>query len=398
MRITKRTAGLTTSITLAVTARAKAMQAEGINVIGFGAGEPDFDTPENVKAAAIEAIKGGFTKYTPATGIIELRKAVAEKLLKENGLKYDPKNQIAITCGGKHALFLAMMALVESGDEVIIPTPYWVSYPDMVTAADGTSVFVEGKEKTGFKITAEQLRQALTPRTKVVIINTPSNPTGASYSIKELEALADVIVAHPKAIVFSDEIYERLLYDAAEFKSFAALRPELMDRTVTFNAMSKTYSMTGWRIGYLAGPADIMKAVSDLESHETSNPTSIAQKAALAAITGDQGSVETMRKEFDQRRLRMVELLNAMPGVSCQKPTGAFYCFPNVRGAIDKIVPEAKGNTRSAKFCDKVLEDIHVALVPGCGFGNDDCVRLSFATSMKNIEEGLARLAKYLAR
>jgi len=398
MRITKRTAGLTTSITLAVTARAKAMQAEGINVIGFGAGEPDFDTPENVKAAAIEAIKSGFTKYTPATGIIELRKAVAEKLLKENGLKYDPKNQIAITCGGKHALFLAMMALVESGDEVIIPTPYWVSYPDMVTAAEGTSVFVEGKESTGFKITPDQLRAALTPRTKVVIINTPSNPTGASYSIKELEALADVIVAHPRAIVFSDEIYERLLYDGAEFKSFAALRPELMDRTVTFNAMSKTYSMTGWRVGYLAGPADIMKAVADLESHETSNPTSIAQKAALAAITGDQSSVETMRKEFDRRRLRMVELLNAMPGVSCQKPTGAFYCFPNVRGAIDKVVPEATGNTRSATFCDKVLEDIHVALVPGCGFGNDDCVRLSFATSMKNIEEGLTRLAKYLAK
>ena len=304
MRITKRTAGLTTSITLAVTAKAKAMKAEGIDVIGFGAGEPDFDTPENVKAAAIKAIQSGFTKYTPATGIPELKKAVADKLLRENGLKYDPKNQIAITCGGKHALFLAMMALVESGDEVIIPTPYWVSYPDMVTACDGTSVFVEGKEEHGFKITAEQLRQALTPRTKVVIINTPSNPTGASYTIKELEALADVVLSHPKAIVFSDEIYEKLLYGDAEFKSFAALRPALLDRTMTFNAMSKTYSMTGWRIGYVAGPVDIMKAVADLESHETSNPTSIAQKAALEAIVGDQSSVETMRKEFDKRRLR----------------------------------------------------------------------------------------------
>ena len=398
MRITKRTAGLTTSITLAVTAKAKAMKAEGIDVIGFGAGEPDFDTPENVKVAAIKAIQSGFTKYTPATGMPELRQAVADKLLKENGLSYDPKTQIAITCGGKHALFLAMMALVEAGDEVIIPTPYWVSYPDMVTVCDGRSVFVDGQEKNGFKITPAQLRKALTERTKVIIINTPSNPTGASYTIKELEALAEVVLTQRRAIVFSDEIYEKLLYGDAEFKSFAALRPELLDRTMTFNAMSKTYSMTGWRIGYVAGPADIMKAVADLESHETSNPTSIAQKAALEAITGDQSSVEVMRKEFDQRRLRMVELLSAMPGVSCQTPTGAFYCFPNVRVAIDHVVPEAKGQTRSATFCDKVLADIHVALVPGCGFGNDDCVRLSFATSMKNIEEGLARLGKYLGK
>ncbi|MBN2582994.1 MAG: pyridoxal phosphate-dependent aminotransferase [Planctomycetes bacterium] len=395
MRISKRTAGLTASITLAVSAKAKAMKAAGIDVVGFGAGEPDFDTPENIKVAAVKAINGGFTKYTPATGMPELKAAVAEKLKKENGLTYDPA-QVVITCGGKHALFGAMMALLDPGDEVVIPTPYWVSYPDMAMVCEAKSVFVEGREDNGFKVTPKDLKAALTPRTKIVVLNSPSNPTGAAYTVAELEALADVIVKHPRAVVFSDEIYERLLYDGAEFKSFASLRPELMDRTLTFNAVSKTYSMTGWRIGYVAGPADIMKAIGNLQSHSTSNPSSMCQKAALEAIIGDQSSVETMRVEFDKRRLRMVEMLNAMPGVSCMKPAGAFYCFPNVAGAISKVCPEATGDTRSAAFCDKVLEDIHVAIVPGCGFGNDDCVRLSFATSMANIEKGLSRLAEYL--
>ena len=397
MRISKRTAGLTASITLAVSAKAKAMKVQGIDVVGFGAGEPDFDTPEPIKVAAIKAIESGFTKYTPATGMPELKKAIAGKLKTENGLGYDPA-QVVVTCGGKHALFGAMMALVDPGDEVVIPTPYWVSYPDMVTVCEGTSVFVEGREQNAFKITPEKLRNAMTDRTKVVILNYPSNPTGATYTLAELQALAEVVLEHPRAIVFSDEIYERLLYDGAEFRSFAALQPELMDRTVTFNAVSKTYSMTGWRIGYLAGPPDIVKAIGNLQSHSTSNPTSIAQKAALEAITGDQSSVETMRQEFDARRLRMVEMLQAMPGVTCIRPGGAFYCFPNVGGAIDKVVPDAKGDTRSADFCTKVLEDIHVAMVPGCGFGNDRCVRLSFATSMANIEKGLGRLAEYLAK
>jgi aspartate aminotransferase len=231
----------------------------------------------------------------------------------------------------------------------------------------------------------------------VVILNYPSNPTGATYSAEELQALADVVLDHPRAMVFSDEIYERLVYDGAEFRSFASLRPELMDRTVTFNGVSKTYAMTGWRIGYLAGPADVVKAVGNLQSHSTSGPNSIAQKAALEALIGDQSSVDEMRKEFDRRRLRMVELLEAMPGVSCRKPGGAFYCFPNVSGAIDRVVPEAGGDTRSAELCTRVLEDIHVAMVPGCGFGNDQCVRLSFATSMEQIETGLGRLAEYLA-
>ena len=395
MRISKRTAGLTASITLAVSAKAKAMKAAGVDVVGFGAGEPDFDTPENIKVAAVKAINSGFTKYTPATGMPELKAAVAEKFKKQNGLTYDPA-QVVIACGGKHALFGAMMALLDTGDEVIIPTPYWVSYPDMATVCEARSVFVEGRETNGFKITPADLKAALTPRTKIVILNYPSNPTGAAYTVAELEALADVIVKHPRAIVFSDEIYEQLLYDDAEFKSFAALRPELMDRTLTFNAVSKTDSMTGWRIGYVAGPADIMKAIGNLQSHSTSNPSSMCQKAALEAIIGDQSSVEMMRQEFDKRRLRMVELLNAMPGVTCMKPAGAFYCFPNVAGAIAKVCPDAEGNTRSAAFCDKILEDIHVAIVPGCGFGNDDCVRLSFATSMANIEKGLARLDEYL--
>jgi len=397
MRISQRTAGLTASITLAVSAKAKAMMAAGHDVIGFGAGEPDFDTPSNIKMAAVKAIEAGFTKYTPATGSPELKKAVAQKLRSENGLDVEP-GQVVITCGGKHALFEAMMALVDPGDEVIIPTPYWVSYPQMVTLCGGTSVFLEGREENGFKITADDLRGALTPRTKVIILNTPSNPTGAAYGVAELEALADVVLEHPEAIVFSDEIYERLLYDGAEFKSFATLRPGLADRSVTFNAVSKTYSMTGWRVGYLAGPADIVKAVGNLQSHSTSNPTSIAQKAALEAIIGDQASVETMRGEFDKRRLRMLELLEAIPGTSCVRPSGAFYCFPNVRVAIDKVVPKATGDTRSAEFCTKVLDDIQVAMVPGCGFGNDDCVRLSFATSMEAIETGLGRLAEYLGK
>jgi aspartate aminotransferase len=397
MRISKRTAGLTASITLAVDAKAKALKAQGVDVVGFGAGEPDFDTPENIKIAGIKAIESGATKYTPATGSPELKKAIAAKFLNENGLKYDP-SQVIVACGGKHALFGACMALVDPGDEVIIPAPYWVSYPDMVAVCGGKSVFVDGREDHGFKITPDQLRRALTKKTKVIILNYPSNPTGACYSVKELEALAEVVLEHPTAVVFSDEIYERLLYDAAEFKSFAALRPGLLDRTVTFNAVSKTYAMTGWRIGYLAGPADIIKAVGDLQSHSTSNPATMCQKAALEALIGDQSSVEKMRLEFDRRRLRMVELLNAMPGVNCQKPNGAFYCFPNVRDAISKILPKAKGPTTSAAFCEKVLDDIHVALVPGCGFGNDDCVRLSFATSLANIEKGLARLAEYLSR
>ena len=398
MRISQRTAGLTASITLAVSAKAKAMKAAGQDVVGFGAGEPDFDTPAHIKAAAVKAIESGFTKYTPATGAPELKQAVAEKLRRENGLTYDPKTQVVITCGGKHGLFLAMMSLVDPGDEVIIPTPYWVSYPEMVTVCGGRSVFVEGSEAAGFRITADQLRKAMTRKTKVVVLNYPSNPTGATYSAAELEALADVVLEHPRAVVLSDEIYEHLLYDGAAFRSFASLRPELMDRTITFNAVSKTYAMTGWRIGYLAGPADIVAAVGKLESHETSNPTSIAQKAALEAITGDQSSVEIMREEFDRRRLRMLDLLGAIPGVSCVRPRGAFYCFPNVRAAIDRVVPQAKGDTRSAEFCNKVLEDIQVAMVPGCGFGNDDCVRLSFATSMANIEKGLGRLAEYLAK
>ncbi len=397
MRTSKRTAALTASMTLAVSAKAKAMQASGMDVVGFGAGQPDFDTPQHIKVAAIKAVESGFTKYTPATGMPELKKAVAEKFRKDNRLSYDPKKQVIVTCGGKHALFGAMMALVDPGDEVVIPKPYWVSYPEMVTACDGKTVWVDGSEKNGFKIRPEQLREAMSDRTKVVLVNSPSNPTGAAYTPEELEALADVVLEHPRAVIFSDEIYEKLLYDGAEFRSVASLRPELMDRTITFNAVSKTYAMTGWRVGYLAGPEDVVAAIGNLQSHSTSNPTSIAQKAALEAITGDQSCVEEMRKAFDERRRRMVELLGEIPGVSCVRPTGAFYCFPNVRAAMNKIVPDAEPDTRSAAFCTRALEDIQVAMVPGCAFGNDDCVRLSFATGMENIEKGLARLAEYLS-
>ena len=268
----------------------------------------------------------------------------------------------------------------------------------MVTVCEGKSVFVEGLEENGFKMTADQLRKALTPRTKIIIICSPSNPTGATYTVAELKALADVVVEHPSAIVFSDEIYERLLYDGAEFQSFATLRLELMDRTITFNAVSKSYSMTGWRIGYLAGPADIIKAIGNLQSHSTSNPATMCQKAAVEAIVGDQSFVEEMRSAFDKRRLRMVEMLNAIPGVNCQAPTGAFYCFPNVSGLYAKLCPEAPAGSRSTALCTRILEEIYVAMVPGAAFGNDDCVRLSFATSMENIEKGLKRLADYVAK
>lgn len=397
MRIAGRIAGLTASATLAVTAKAKALKAEGVDVVGFGAGEPDFDTPEHIKVAGVKAITSGLTKYTPATGTPELKAAVAAKLKQENGLDYQP-SQVVITCGGKHALYNAMMALVNPGDEVIIPTPFWVSYPDMVTVCEGKSVFVEGLEENGFKMTPDQLRSALTPKTRVIIINSPSNPTGATYTVAELEALADVVLEHPQAIVFSDEIYEHLLYDDAEFRSFASLRSELMDRTITFNAVSKSYSMTGWRIGYLAGPADIVKAIGNLQSHSTSNPATMCQKAALEALVGDQSSVEEMRVAFDKRRRRMVEMLNDIPGIKCQTPTGAFYTFPNVSGLYGKICPDAPAGSRSTALCQKVLEDIFVAMVPGAAFGNDNCVRLSFATSMENIEKGLQRLADYVAK
>ncbi len=397
MRIAKRVAGLTASATLAVDAKAKALKAEGVDVIGFGAGEPDFDTPEHIKVAGVKAITSGQTKYTPATGTNEMKAAVAKKFKEENGLEY-AQNQIIITCGGKHALYGAMMALVNPSDEVIIPTPFWVSYPDMVTVCEGKSVFVDGLEKNGFKITPDQLRKALTERTKVIIINSPSNPTGATYTIDELRGLADVVLEHPSAIVFSDEIYERLLYDGAEFQSFATLREGLMDRTITFNAVSKSYSMTGWRVGYLAGPTDIIKAIGNLQSHSTSNPASMCQKAAVEAIIGDQSSVEEMRVQFDKRRRRMVEMLNDIPGITCQAPTGAFYTFPNVSGLYPKLCPDAPAGSRSTALCQKVLEEIYVAMVPGAAFGNDDCVRLSFATSMENIEKGLKRLADYVAK
>ncbi|MDK1031437.1 MAG: pyridoxal phosphate-dependent aminotransferase [Planctomycetia bacterium] len=394
MKPSRRVAQITESMTLAVSARAKAMKAEGVDVVSFGAGEPDFDTPQNIKKAAVDAIASGKTKYTPASGLPELKHAIAEKFTADTGLDCSAA-QVIVGCGGKHTLFNAFLATVELGDEVIIPSPYWVSYPEMARFAGGRCVFPEGSEANGFKLMPSQIAEAITPKTRVLVVNSPSNPTGATYTTDELEAIADIVTG--KDIwVFSDEIYSELVYDGLEVKSIASLRAGLADQTITFNGVSKTYAMTGWRIGYAVGPADIIKAMGNLQSHSTSNPTSISQYAAIEALTGKQDSIGPMKEEFDHRRIVMWERLSAMPGVTCVRPQGAFYCFPNVSSHYERVLGSKCEGPRSVAFAAKVLADVHVALVPGAAFGDDACVRLSFATSLQQIEKGLERLERFL--
>jgi aspartate aminotransferase len=386
------------SITLAVTAKANALKKAGVDVVGFGAGEPDFDTPAFIKDAAKSALDKGQTKYTPSPCFPELRQAIADKFNKENGLPYKP-DQIATGAGGKHCLYMAFMAVIDPGDEVIIPSPYWVSYPEQVKLAGGTNKILRGRESNGFKITAKELENAIGPRTKVLVINSPSNPAGHAYTPAELKALADVVAGHPNVLVFSDEIYEKLVYDGLKFVSFATLHPALLDRTLTFNCHSKSFAMTGWRVGYIGGPRPIIDAINKLQSQMTSHITSFTQIPAALALTDPRGrdTVESMRQEFEKRGRRMWERLSALPRIKCVRPQGAFYCFPNVSAYFGKK-PGGVDITDAVSFSASLLEQAHVAVVPGNDSGFDSHVRLSFATSMQQIDKGLDRVAEFLKK
>ena len=385
MELNAKVAGIAPSVTLAIDAMAKSLVAAGEKVCGFGAGEPDFDTPEHIKEAAARALHEGKTKYAPNDGIVELRAAIADKLTQENKLSYKPE-QILVSNGAKHSLFNIFMALCRDGDEVIIPAPYWLSYPEMVRVAGGRPVFVRGLEANGLKITPAQLEAAITPRTRALVINSPSNPTGMVYSRDELRALAEVAVTH-NLILVSDEIYERMVYDGVEAVSVGALSPEIFKRTITVNGFSKPYSMTGWRLGYFAGPLDIVKAASALQSHSTSAPNTFAQYGAVAALRGSQDCVTRMVKAFDERRQYLYKRLTGMKGITCAKPSGAFYVFPNI----------ASFGLSSIDFSAKLLEREKMTVVPGLPFGADENVRLSYACSMANIEEGMTRLERFIA-
>ena len=383
------------SVTMAMSAKAKAMQAKGIDVISLSAGEPDFDTPDNIKEAAIKAIREGFTKYTPGTGTPELKRAVCDKFEEDNGLKYDP-SQVTVNCGAKHSLFTTVLTLVGEGAEVIVPTPYWVTYAEQPKLAGGESVIVGTKEAHGLKITPDELRAAITPKTKLLVLNSPSNPSGVVYTKEELEVLAEVAL-ETGIYVLSDEIYEKIIYDGATHHSIAALGDEIKKRTVVVNGVSKTYAMTGWRIGYAAGPKEIIDGMAKIQSQETSNPASISQAAALEALTGPQDFIEDMLKAFDERRKYMVARLNALPGVSCAMPGGAFYAYPDVSVYYGRPF-KGKKIDGSTALCDFLLEEMHVAAVPGEGFGTYPHIRFSYATSMENIERALDRVEEGLKR
>ena len=393
MKLASRVENIKPSPTLAITAKAQALKAAGRDIIGFGAGEPDFDTPEHIKAAAIKAIEGGFTKYTPVGGIDELKDAITEKLKKDNNLEF-ARSEIFVSCGAKHTLFNLAHVLFEEGDEVIIPAPYWVSYPDIIILTGAKPVILSSKESDGFKIRPEALRSAINRNTKALIINSPSNPTGVTYHENELKALSEVIL-EKNVFVITDDIYEKILYNDLHFVNIAMLGKEMQERTIVVNGVSKSYSMTGWRIGYAAGPESIIRAATNYQSQNTSNPTSISQKAAVAALRGSQEPVSFMVDEFRKRRDVIVELLNDISGIKCAKPQGAFYVFPNTSGLYGRSF---KGKTihSSVDLAEFLLEEANVAVVPGAPFGNDNHIRLSYATSMRNIEEGLNRIRKSL--
>lgn len=389
MKISRRAASIQPSPTLAITAKAKAMVAQGIDVVSFGAGEPDFDTPDHVKAAAIQAIESGFSKYTATPGIPELRRAIAAKHERENGLRYEEAEIIA-SVGAKHALFNVFQALVDEGDEVIIPAPYWVSYPDMVKLAGGTPVIVETRAEDGFVPSPEAIRAALTDRTAAIVLNSPSNPTGAVWGREALEGIAQALAGHGCAIV-TDDIYEHLIYTGEKFLNILNVAPHLRERTVVVNGLSKSFAMTGWRIGWAAAPKPIVAAMQKIQDQSTSNPTSIVQKAAVAALTGGNACVERMRVKFDERRKYIEGRFAAMPGVSCPPIRGAFYAFPDVRGLLSRAYKgEVVGS--DSRLAEILLEDFLVAVVPGTPFGAPGFMRLSFATSMAQLEKGLDRI------
>lgn len=395
MKLAQRIHNIKPSPTLAITMKANALRAAGRDIIGFGAGEPDFDTPENIKAAAVKAIAAGFTKYTPVGGIDELKDAVAAKMARDHGLTYN-RAQIVVSCGAKHTLYNLVQVLCEEGDEVIVPAPYWVSYADIVVLAGATPVIVNTEESGGFKLTPGMLRRAITDKTRVLILNSPSNPTGAAYNRKELQDLAEVLAA-TEITVISDDIYEKIVYDGFEFFSIAAVSEAMKRRTVVVNGVSKAYAMTGWRIGYAAGSEEIIAAVNKLQSQNTSNPTSIAQKAAVEALNGDQEPVAMMVRAFQKRRDVIVPALNKIPGISCPTPQGAFYVFPNVARIYGRSY-QGKVIGDSTALAAYLLEEANVAVVPGADFGADDYIRLSYATSLPLIEAGIERIDKALRR
>jgi len=396
MKVSKRAQEVPPSATIAVTTRALELKAQGIDVIGFGAGAPDFDTPDYIKAAAVDALKAGKTKYTAAAGIIELRTAIAAKLQKENGLKYTP-DQIIVNIGGKHSVYEAMQAVLDPGDEVILPTPYWDTYPEAIKLADAVPKVVQTEKKNGYKITPSQLKEALTEKTAMLLINSPNNPGGFTYTPDELKAIAQVLEG-TNVYVLSDEIYEKLIYGDTKFISFASLSEDAYNRTLTLNGFSKAFSMTGWRLGYTAGPLDAIKAMGRLQSHMTSNPVTFGQYAAIAALgpPADK-AIEKMRVEFERRGKYMTQRLNSIRGVECLESTGAFYCFPDVSSHYGRTINDVTING-SMDFAKALLEQANVALVPGLPFGCDNNVRLSFACSLEQITEGLDRLQMWLAK
>lgn len=381
------------SPTLTIDAKAKQLKKEGVDVIGFGAGEPDFETPAHIKEAAVRAIEAGFTRYTPVAGIPELLEAVSQKLQKDNGLAYEPRN-IVVANGAKHALCNALAALLNPGDEVVIPAPYWVSYPEMVKINDGVPVVIQTKKENNFCPSPEDLKQALTPKTKAIIINSPGNPTGQVYSKEQLQAIADFAVQH-NLFVIADEIYEKLIYGDSEHVSIASLGEEIKKRTILVNGVSKTYAMTGWRIGYSASTAEIAKIMSSIQSHATSHANSIAQKAAVAALTGPQDCVQEMKEAFDARRKTMVGKIRSIPGLSCIEPQGAFYLFVDVSSTFGRAYNGRTVNS-SDDFAAALLEEKQVAVVPGTGFGAPDYIRLSYALATEQMLKGLERIAAFV--
>ena len=395
MKLAARVQQIKPSPTLAISAKAKAMQAAGVDVINFGAGEPDFDTPDNIKAAGIKAIQEGFTRYTAVPGIPELKRAIQAKLSRENGLSYET-DEIIVSCGGKHSFYNMAQALLDPGDEIIVPAPYWVSYPPMIQLAGSKAVIIPTTEDQGFKITPDQLRRQITEKTRAVVINSPSNPTGSAYSLTELEALAEVIIEH-NILVISDEIYEHIIYDGFAQHSIAGVNLQMKERTIILNGVSKSYAMTGWRIGFTAAPAPLVAAMTKIQSQSTSNPTSISQKAAIEAYNGPQDFIAMVLPAFDERRRYIVKALNDIPNISCFTPTGAFYAFPRVKELLSRSF-NGQPVESSLNLCTLLLDEAKIAAVPGEAFGAPGYLRLSYATSLENIKNGMERLADFVKK
>ena len=377
------------SPTLAVSAKAAELKAEGKDIIGLGVGEPDFNTPDHIKAAAIKAIQDGFTKYTAVDGTPSLKKAIINKFSRDNQLEYAP-NQILVSCGGKQSFYNLAQALLNPGDEVIIPSPYWVSYPDMVLLAEGEPVIVDAGLEQSFKISPEQLEQAITPKTRLFVVNSPTNPTGITYTLDELKGLADVLLKHPQVLIATDDMYEHIRWDDTPFANILNACPELYDRTIVLNGVSKAYAMTGWRIGYAAGPAPLIAAMKKIQSQSTSNPASVSQVAAEEALNADQSCIQTMVKAFKERHDYIVEALNGINGVECIPSNGAFYAFPSFQGMIDRI----DGINNDVELATYILDKVGVALVPGSAFGAEGCMRLSFATDLDTLKDAIGRLKR----